>query len=120
MPKATRFLLGESDAGVGQGDAPSLFRLRQRFPRPAEPDIAAVVRREIVPFLVGVEAGQGIAVTGLNRGIANLVRMVRECMGALRWIALGRHRALRRPRRGQPWLRDGRAGRFVCSTIPTA
>ena len=88
MPKATLFVLDESDAGVGQGDAPSLFRLRQRFPRPAEPDIATVVRREIVPFPVGVEAGQGVAMTGLSRGIANLARMVRECMGALRWIAL--------------------------------
>ena len=84
MPNATRFLLDESYAGVGRGDAPALFRLRQRFPRPAEPDVAAAVRREIAPFLANVEAGQRIAVTGSSRGIANLALVVRECVGALR------------------------------------
>ena len=84
MPNATRFLLDESHAGVGRGDAPALFRLRQRFPRPAEPDVAAAVRREIAPFLANVEAGQRIAVTGSSRGIANLALVVRECVGALR------------------------------------
>ena len=84
MPNATRFLLDESHAGVGRGDAPALFRLRQQFPRPAEPDVAAAVRREIAPFLANVEAGQRIAVTGSSRGIANLALVVRECVSALR------------------------------------
>ena len=84
MPNATRFLLDESRAGVGRGDAPALFRLRQQFPRPAEPDVAAAVRREIAPFLANAGAGRRIAVTGSSRGIANLALVVRECVGALR------------------------------------
>ena len=84
MPNATRFLLDESRAGVGRGDAPALFRLRQQFPRPAEPDVAAAVRREIALFLANVGAGRRIAVTGSSRGIANLALVVRECVGALR------------------------------------
>ena len=84
MQNATRFLLDESQAGVGRSDAPAVFRLRQRFPRPAEPDVAAAVRREIAPILANVEPGQRIAVTGSSRGIANLAVVVRECASALR------------------------------------
>ena len=86
MQNATRFLLDESHAGVGRGDVPAVFRLRQRFPRPVEPDVAAAVRREIAPFLASVEPGQRIAVTGSSRGIANLAVVVRECASALRRI----------------------------------
>ena len=84
MRNATRFLLDESRAGVGREDAPAVFRLRQRFPRPVEPDIPMAVRREIAPFLTNVEVGQRIAVTGSSRGIANLALAVRECVSALR------------------------------------
>ena len=84
MPNATRFLLDESHAGVGRDDVPAVFKLRQRFPRPVAPDVAAAVRREIAPILAGVEAGQRIAVTGSSRGIANLALVVRECASALR------------------------------------
>ena len=84
MQNATRFLLDESHAGVGRDDVPAVFRLRQRFPRPAEPDVAAAVRREMAPFLADVKAGQRIAVTGSSRGIANLALVVRTCVSALR------------------------------------
>ena len=84
MQNATRFLLDDTQAGVGVDDAPAIFRLRQRFPRPVEPDVAAAVRREMAPILANVEAGQRIAVTGSSRGIANLAVVVRECVSALR------------------------------------
>ena len=84
MQNATRFLLDESHAGVGRDDVPAVFRLRQQFPRPAEPDVAAAVRREMAPILANVDAGQRIAVTGSSRGIANLALVVRECVSALR------------------------------------
>ena len=84
MPNATRFLLDESHAGVGRDDVPAVFKLRQQFPRPVEPDVAAAVRREIAPILAGVETGQRIALTGSSRGIANLALVVRECASALR------------------------------------
>lgn len=84
MQNATRFLLDDAHAGVGQDDVPSVFRLRQQFPRPVEPDLAAAVRREMTPVLANVEAGQRIAVTGSSRGIANLALVVRECVSALR------------------------------------
>ena len=84
MQNATRFLLDESHAGVGREDVPAIFRLRQRLPRPVEPDVVAAVRREMVPILANVEPGQRIAVTGSSRGIANLALVVRTCVSALR------------------------------------
>ena len=84
MQNATRLLLDESHAGVGRDDVPAVFKLRQHFPRPVEPDVAAAVRREIAPVLARVEPGQRIAVTGSSRGIANLAPVVRECASALR------------------------------------
>jgi len=86
MQNATRFLLDDAHAGVGQDDVPSVFRLRQQFPRPIEPDLVAAVRREMAPVLANVEAGQRIAVTGSSRGIANLALVVRECVSALREV----------------------------------
>ena len=84
MQNATRFLLDDTHAGVGRNDAPAVFKLRQHFPRSAEPDLVAAVRREMAPILHNVEAGQRIAVTGSSRGIANLALVVRECVSALR------------------------------------
>ena len=84
MQNATRFLLDDSHAGVGPDDVPSVFRLRQQFPRPAEQDLVAAVRREMAPVAADVRPGQRIAVTGSSRGIANLATVVRECVGALR------------------------------------
>ena len=84
MQNATRFLLDDSHAGVGPDDVPSVFRLRQQFPRPAEQDLVAAVRREMAPVAAGVRPGQRIAVTGSSRGIANLATVVRECVSALR------------------------------------
>ncbi|MXX22468.1 MAG: DUF2088 domain-containing protein [Rhodospirillales bacterium] len=84
MQNATRFLLDDSHAGVGPDDVPSVFRLRQQFPRPTEPDLVAAVRREMAPVAAAVRPGQRIAVTGSSRGIANLATVVRECAGALR------------------------------------
>ena len=84
MQNATRFLLDDSHAGVGLKDVPSVFRLRQRFPRPTEPDLVAAVRREMAPVVAGVEPDQRIAVTGSSRGIANLALVLRECVSALR------------------------------------
>ena len=83
MQNATRFLLDDSHAGVGPDDVPSVFRLRQQFPRPTEPDLVAAVRREMAPVAAAVRPGQRIAVTGSSRGIANLATVVRECVGAL-------------------------------------
>ena len=84
MQNATRFLLDDSHAGVGRSDAPAVFRLRQKFPRPVETDLVAAVRREMAPILANATAGQRIAVTGSSRGIANLALVVRECVRALR------------------------------------
>lgn len=84
MQNATRFLLDDSHAGVGPDDVPSVFRLRQQFPRPTEPDLVAAVRREMAPVVAAVWPGQRIAVTGSSRGIANLATVVRECVGVLR------------------------------------
>ena len=84
MQNATRFLLDDLHAGVGRDDVPAVFKLRQRFPRPVEPDLVAAVRREMAPILASVESGQRIAVTGSSRGIANLALVVRECVRALR------------------------------------
>ncbi|MDH3714933.1 MAG: DUF362 domain-containing protein [Gammaproteobacteria bacterium] len=84
MQNTTRFLLTETEAGVGPGDAPRLFRLRQRFPRPAESDVPGAVRREIEPFVAGVSEGQRIAITGSSRGITDQLPVLRECVAALR------------------------------------
>ena len=118
MQNATRFLLDESHAGVGRDDAPAVFRLRQHFPRPVEPDVAAAVRREMAPILANVEAGQPpIAVTGSSRGIANLALVVRTCVSALRRIG-------GRPLRGaRPWAATAARppkDRSASSTTPTA
>jgi hypothetical protein len=51
MRNMTQFKLTETEAGVGAADAPKVFRLRQRFPRPVERDVAAAVWREIEPFV---------------------------------------------------------------------
>ncbi len=61
MQNTTRFLLTETEAGVAAEDAPRPFRLRQRFPRPVEPDVPGAVRRELAPFLHRVSAGKRIA-----------------------------------------------------------
>ncbi len=84
MLNDTRFLLTEKEAGVGAADAPCVFRLRQRFPRPVEEDIEGAVRRELAPLLARVQAGQRIAVTGSSRGISNFRRIVAECVTALK------------------------------------
>lgn len=84
MHNTTRFLLTDNEAGVGAADAPHLFRLRQRFPRPVEPDVAGAVRRELAPFLSRLQAGQRIAITGSSRGITDQATVLRECAAALR------------------------------------
>jgi Lactate racemase N-terminal domain len=83
MENPTHFLLTEAQAGVGAQHRPALFRLRQRFERPRERDVAAAVRRELAPFLGRVRAGQRIALTGSSRGIANLALVLRECAKGL-------------------------------------
>lgn len=85
MHNDTRFSLDEAQAGAGIGDAPALFRLRQRFSRPVE-DIEVAVAREMAPFLEGVRKGQRIAITGSSRGIADLRRILRACVEALRGV----------------------------------
>jgi len=84
MHNDTRFELTEAQAGIGAGDAPALFRLRQRFPRPVENDVAAAVRRELEPLLAKVSPGQRIAVTGSSRGISNFALVVAEAVKALK------------------------------------
>ena len=84
MRNATRFELTEAQAGVGAGDVPAVFRLRQRFPRPVETDVASAVHRELQPFLARVSAGQRIAVTGSSRGISNFAMVVAEAVKALK------------------------------------
>jgi hypothetical protein len=84
MQNTTRFLLTEKEAGVGAGDAPAVFRVRQNFPRPVEDDIPGAVRRELAPLLARVDRGQRIAVTGSSRGISNLRVVLAECVAALR------------------------------------
>jgi hypothetical protein len=84
MLNTTRFLLTEKEAGVAAGDAPALVRIRQQFPRPIEKDIEGAVRRELVPFLAKVTAGQRIGITGSSRGISNYLRVIKECVAALK------------------------------------
>jgi len=84
MNNDTRFLLTEKEAGVGAGDAPAVFPVRQSFPRPVEQDVEAAVRREIGPLLANVERGQRIAITGSSRGISNLRVILAACVAALR------------------------------------
>ena len=83
MYNESRFELSEAVAGVGAGDAPALFKVRQRFERPVEHDIAGTVRRELEPVLRQVKAGQSIAITGSSRGIVNLAAVLSECAAAL-------------------------------------
>jgi hypothetical protein len=84
MLNTTRFLLTEKEAGVAAGDAPALARIRQQFPRPVEKDIEGAVRRELAPFLSKVKPGQRIGVTGSSRGISNYLRVITECVAALK------------------------------------
>lgn len=84
MRNATRFELTEAQAGVGAGDAPRIFKLRQHFPRPVEADVDGAVRRELQPLLEQVQAGQRIAITGSSRGIPNFARVVAEAVKALK------------------------------------
>ena len=84
MQNATRFELTESQAGVGAGDVPHLFRLRQQFLRPIEADVRAAVHRELAPLIANVTAGQRIAITGSSRGISNFTEVVAEAVRALR------------------------------------
>ena len=84
MLNTTRFLLTEKDAGVSAADAPMLVRIRQNFTRPLEEDIEGAVRRELAPFLAKVQAGQRIGVTGSSRGISNYLRVIKECVAALK------------------------------------
>ncbi len=85
MHNDTRFSLDAAQAGAGAEDAPALFRLRQRFPRPTE-DIKAAVAREIAPFLQEARKGHRIAITASSRGIADLRLILRECVDALRGV----------------------------------
>lgn len=87
MLNSTHFNLSDSAAGVRAADAPSIFRLRQKFPRPEETDIVGAVRRELKPLIAGVSAGQRIAISGSSRGISSLDVIIRECVAALK--ALG-------------------------------
>lgn len=84
MHNATRFQLTETEAGVGARDAPHVFRLAQRFPRPLERDVPAAVHRELAPLLARVSPGQRIAVSGSSRGITDQLPVLRACVEALR------------------------------------
>ena len=84
MHNTTRFLLTDTEAGVGADEVPRLFRVGQRFPRPVEADVANAVRREIAPFLAGLQSGQRIAISGSSRGITDQALVLRECAAALR------------------------------------
>lgn len=84
MLNTTRFLLTEKEAGVAAADAPGMVRIRQKFPRPVEEDIEGAVRRELTPFLTNVQAGQRIGITGSSRGISNYLRVIKECVAAIK------------------------------------
>ena len=84
MRNTTRFLLTDNEAGVGVDDVPRLFRLRQNFARPVEPDVPGAVRRELRPLLSRISPGQRIAITGSSRGITDQPTVLRECAAALR------------------------------------
>ena len=78
------FGLDDRQSGISAGDVPGLMRVRQRFDRPREPDVAAAARREARGFLGAVRPGQRIAITGSSRGIPNLASAVREVAAAVR------------------------------------
>jgi hypothetical protein len=84
MRNDTRFLLTDQHAGIGPGDLPEVFPLRQKFERPVEADVVGTVRREMAPIIAQVRAGQRIAITGSSRGITNLSAVVRELVDAVR------------------------------------
>lgn len=89
MNNASHFKLTSAEAGVDREDSPALFRLRQKFPRPKEADVAAAVQREL-SVVLGPQRqrlqGASIAISGSSRGISNLDTVVRECVNALRAV----------------------------------
>lgn len=58
---------------------PQMVRVRQKFPRPAEPDIRAAVRREFERPAVGerLRPGMKVAIGVGSRGLARLAEIVR-------------------------------------------
>jgi len=87
MKNASRFELTSVEAGVDQSDTPTLFRLRQNFPRPQEADPGKAVQRELQTILGNRRSdlsGASIAITGSSRGISNLDAVIRECVNFLR------------------------------------
>ncbi len=87
MKNASHFQLTSAEAGVDREDSPALFRLRQKFPRPQETDVAAATQRELQLLLEPQKQslkGASIAISGSSRGISNLDTVVRECASALR------------------------------------
>jgi hypothetical protein len=77
------FQLTHVQSGVAGDQFPPLRRVRQRFPREAEADVPAAVRREIAPHLERVGKGMRVAVTAGSRGIARLPEITREVVLAL-------------------------------------
>jgi hypothetical protein len=78
------FQLTHVQSGVTRQQFPVLHRVRQGFPRDAEADVPAAVRREAGKFMGRVKPGQRIAVTAGSRGIANLPLVTREVVSVLK------------------------------------
>lgn len=64
---------------------PKMYRLKQRFERPAVDDISAAVRRELAALRLNetVLPGQKIGITVGSRGIRNLVPILKICVDHL-------------------------------------
>jgi hypothetical protein len=71
-------------SGVTRQQFPTLYRVKQSFPRDSEQDVAGAVRRETAKFLGRVKQGQRIAVTAGSRGIAMLPEVTREVVSLLK------------------------------------
>jgi hypothetical protein len=77
------FQLTHVQSGIAKNQFPILHRVRQSFPREAQADVPAAVRREIAPLLVPVKPGMRVAVTAGSRGIVRLPEITREVVKAL-------------------------------------
>lgn len=61
-----------------------MVHVRQSFPRPTIPDIEAAVKSELLNGPIVIPAGARIALTGGSRGVANIDRIIRAAVEALK------------------------------------
>jgi hypothetical protein len=76
------------------GSLPRFFRVRQHFPAPRVDDIAARVHEQLLGsgsltgggILGRIQPGQSVAITAGSRGIANIPKIIRACVDAVKSV----------------------------------